>query len=260
MKQATQRRQYAKKKTKTEKKILEKILIAFAVISLLAAILVITALCLLKIYEVKTVYVEGNVHYTSNEIKDMVMTGKLGNNSIYLSAKYKNKTIQDIPFISAMNVEIVSPDTIKITVYEKSLAGCVEHLGEYIYFDRDGMVVECSQDLTKGVPIVTGLSFESVVLYETLPVPDETIFETILTISQLYDKYELEAEMIQFTTGGNIVVHTEGIKAAMGKGDNIDDKVMTLASIMPELEGLMGTVKLENYTKESKNVIFKPDK
>ena len=235
-------------------------MIALAVVCLIAAILVITVLCLLEIYKVKTVYVEGNVHYSSREIRDMVMVGDLGDNSIYLSLKYKNKTIEDVPFISAMNVEIVSPDTIKITVYEKSLAGCVEHLGEYMYFDRDGMVVECSPNMTEGVPVVTGLSFESVVLYEPLPVANEEVFEMILTISQLYKKYEMEAQMIQFTTGGNIIVHTDGIKAAMGKGENIDDKVMTLASIMPDLLGQAGTVKLENYTKDSKNVIFKPDK
>lgn len=258
MRQKVQKRQLAKKKDK--KKTYEKVLIALASICLVIAILVITALCLLEIYKVKTVYVEGNVHYSSNEIRDMVMVGDLGDNSIYLSMKYKNKTIEDIPFISAMNVEIVSPDTIKITVYEKSLAGCVEHLGEYVYFDRDGMVVECSNKMTAGVPVVTGLSFDSVVLYEPLPVTNDEVFEMILSISQLYEKYEMEAQMIQFTTGGNIIVYSENIKAALGKGDNIDDKVMTLASIMPQLSGLSGTVKLENYTKETKNVIFKPDK
>lgn len=258
MKQEVQRRQYPKKKKK--KKAYEKVLIALAVICLVVAVLFITVLCLLEIYKVKTVYVNGNVHYTSSEIKDMIMVGELGDNSIYLSLKYKNKTIEDVPFVSAMNVDIVSPDTIKITVYEKTLAGCVEHLGEYVYFDRDGMVVECSPYTTEGVPVVSGLSFDSVVLYEPLPVADKQIFELILTIAQLYDKYEMEAQRIQFVSGGNIVVHTGNIRAAMGKGENIDDKVMTLAAIMPDLEGQSGTVKLENYTKDSKNVIFKPDK
>ena len=129
-----------------------------------------------------------------------------------------------------------------------------------MYFDRDGMVVESSPNMTEGVPIVKGLSYDSIVLYEPLPVSDNNVFETILVISQLYKKYEMEAEVIQFTTGGNIVVHTGNIKAAMGKGENIDDKVMTLASLMPDLSGQSGTVKLENYTKDSKNVIFKPDK
>lgn len=258
MRQKVQNGTYRKKKQ--TKRTYEKVLIAVSTICLLVAILFITVLCLLHIFRVKTVYVEGNVHYTSNEIKDMVMVGDLGENSIYLSMKYKNKTIQDIPFISALSVKILSPDTIKITVYEKSLAGCVEHLGEYVYFDRDGVVVECSSGATKGVPVVTGLAFDSVILYEPLPVTDKEVFQTILSISQLYEKYEMEAELIQFTTGGNIVVHTGDIKAAMGKGDNIDDKVMTLASIMPKLSGQSGTVKLENYTKDKKNIIFKPDK
>ena len=33
-----------------------------------------------------------------------------------------------------------------------------------------------------------------------------------------------------------------------------------LMRVVPDLEGKSGTVKLENYTKDSKNVIFKPDK
>ena len=255
MKQKGKRREYPQKK-----KNYKKVLVGLAVVCALVTIVMITVICLLEFYKVKTVYVNGNVHYTSSEIKDMVMVGKLGDNSIYLSLKYKNKTIEDVPFISAMDVEIVAPDAIKINVYEKNLAGCVEHLGEYIYFDRDGMVVECSPYMTEGVPVVSGFSFDAVVLYEPLPVVDEKVFEVILTIAQLYDKYEMKAERIQFVSGGNIVVHTGGIKAAMGKGENIDDKVMTLAGIMPNLEGQSGTVKLENYTKDSKNVIFKPDK
>jgi len=255
MKQTGKRRGYPKKK-----KTYEKVLTGLAVSCVLVTIVLVTVICLLEFYKVKTVYVNGNVHYTSSEIKDMVMVGKLGDNSIYLSLKYKNKTIEDVPFISAMDVEIVAPDAIKINVYEKSLAGCVEHLGEYIYFDRDGMVVECSPYMTEGVPVVSGFSFDSVVLYEPLPVTDEKVFEIILTIAQLYDKYEMKAERIQFVSGGNIIVHTGEIKAAMGKGENIDDKVMTLAAIMPDLEGKSGTVKLENYTKDSKNIIFKPDK
>ena len=38
-------------------------------------------------YTVTTSYVEGNVHYTDEEILDMVMTGRYGNNSLFLSMK-----------------------------------------------------------------------------------------------------------------------------------------------------------------------------
>lgn len=46
--------------------------------------------------------------------------------------------------MDVMNVSILAPDTIKITVYEKALAGYVKYLDTYMYFDKDGYVVESS--------------------------------------------------------------------------------------------------------------------
>lgn len=77
------------------------------------------AVALHSVYTVRTVYVEGNVHYTEDEIMEIVMSGPLGDNSLYLSLKYRDRGIQDIPFVDVMNVSILAPDTIKITVYEK---------------------------------------------------------------------------------------------------------------------------------------------
>ena len=76
-------------------------------------------------YTIKNVYVEGNLHYSKEEIKEIVMDGPLGNNSLYLSFKYRNKGVENIPFVDVMNVEVPSPDTIKIVVYEKALAGYI---------------------------------------------------------------------------------------------------------------------------------------
>ncbi len=135
----------------------------------LLCILFVVALALGGIYyfllthTVKTVYVEGNVHYTKEEIQDMVMEGPLGNNSFYLSLQYADKQITDITFIAAMSVEVLSPDTVKIKVFEKTLAGCVDYLDRYLYFDNDGTVVEISGIKTEGVPQITGLSFDHAV-------------------------------------------------------------------------------------------------
>ena len=50
-----------------------------------------------KTYTIETVYVEGNVHYSEDEIKAIVMDGFLGDNSLYLSLKYKDKGIEGFP-------------------------------------------------------------------------------------------------------------------------------------------------------------------
>ena len=132
---------------------------------------------IVKNYTVTTVHVEGNIHYTNEEIMDMVMGGAYGNNSLILSLKYRDKGIEDIPFIQRMDVAIEAKDTIRITVYEKALAGYVTYLGRCVYFDKDGIVVETSTETTEGIPQVTGLKFDHVILHDRLPVEKPEVFE-----------------------------------------------------------------------------------
>ena len=139
-------------------------------------------------YTITTVYVEGNIHYTNEEIMEMVMGGRYGHNSLFLSLKYRDKGIDNIPFIQTMDVSIEAKDTVRIMVYEKALAGYVSYLGRYVYFDKDGIVVETSQEKTAGIPQVTGLSFNHVILHEPLPVEKPEVFDEILNISQQLSK------------------------------------------------------------------------
>lgn len=210
-------------------------------------------------YAVRHVIVEGNKHYSAQEVQSMVLKGYLGDNSLYLSLKYKNKEIKGIPFIDTMDVIIVSNDTIKISVYEKALAGYVEYLGRYMYFDNDGMIVEAAKVTTKGIPQVTGLNFDHVVLYEKLPVENDEIFQNILTITKLLNKYDVICDRIQFDSSYNVTLGYGKVKVNIGKLENLDEKLMQLPYILPSLEGASGTLDLQNYTQESKSVSFERD-
>lgn len=215
----------------------------------------------LKVHTVSTVYVEGNVHYTQDEIKALVMDGVLGDNSLYLSMKYKNQSVEDVPFVDAMDVSILAPDTIKITVYEKALAGYVKYMDTYVYFDKDGYAVESSTVRTVGIPQVTGLDLNYVVLGQPLPVQEEHegVFGTILDITKLLNKYELAADRIYFHQDSSITLYFGAVKVALGEEtDRLEDKVMCLPQMLPKLEGKSGTIQMETY-KEEGNYIFKPD-
>ncbi|MCI7789472.1 MAG: cell division protein FtsQ/DivIB [Lachnospiraceae bacterium] len=210
-------------------------------------------------YEVRNVVVEGNKHYSSKEIQDMVMTGYLGDNSLYLSMKYKNKEISDIPFIETMDIIVTSNDTIKIMVYEKSLAGFVEYLGRYMYFDNDGVVIEAAKVPTKGIPQVIGLEFDHIVLYEKLPVDNDAIFQDILTITKLLNKYNMICEKIQFDANYQITLGYGKVKVNIGKLENLEEKLMQLPYILPSLEGESGTLDLQNYTSDKKSITFEKE-
>ncbi len=226
---------------------------------LLAAALIFAFSYISENYTVTTVYVEGNIHYSEEEIIGMVTKGHYGNNSLFLSLKYKDKSVEGVPFVEKMDVSVLDPHTIKIEVYEKALAGYVEYLEKCMYFDKDGIVTEISDERTEGVPQVTGLSFDHVLLHEPLPVEDAGVFRSILNITQLVNKYNLSVDRIYFGKEGNLILYFDNVKAALGTGDNLDEKIMRLQYMLPNLEGKSGTLRMENYTEETKNTSFEPD-
>ena len=213
---------------------------------------------MVSVFRVQNVSVEGNVHYTSEEIEAMVLTDRLSYNSLYLSLKYRNKEIRDIPFIETMSVRVDSPDSITIHVYEKSVAGYVEYMGRYMYFDRDGIVVESSETRTEGIPQVTGIRFDHVVLYEALPVKNTDIFQEILSITQMLSKHQITTDKIYFNESNEITLYFDNIRAKLGK-DNLEEKVMRLEQILPNLSGESGVLDLQNYSEDRKNVTFQKD-
>lgn len=218
-------------------------------LSVFLLVLVIGLIVILSKCKVANVHVDGNVHYTNDQIADMVMDGRLGKNTIYLFLKYRNKEIKDVPFIETMSVAIESNDTIRITVYEKTLAGYVEYLGNYMYFDRNGYVVECSTIKTEGIPQVLGLSFDHVVLNEKLPIENDQIFQEILTISQMLIKYDLKTDKIYFDEDMNLSLYFGDARVDFGNDIYLEEKLMVLPDILPKLEGKSGLLDLSDYKK-----------
>lgn len=209
-------------------------------------------------YQIKTVLVDGSVHYTDEEIKDIVMEGRFGNNSFYLSHKYRNREITDVPFVQTINIEVVSADTIRISVYEKALAGYIEYLGRYIYFDKDGIAVESSNVITTGVPQVVGVDFDYVVLYERLPASDENLFKKVLNVTQLMTKYSVKAEKMFFKDNGELVLYYKDITINLGKDEDLDVKIMNLPSLLNNLDDKRGVLRMEEYNESTKTVSFEP--
>lgn len=210
-------------------------------------------------FRVTKVEVIGNSHYTEDEIREMVLKGGVTDNSLLLKLKYRNKSIKDIPFIESMDVEVLGADSIRIMVYEKTLAGCVTYLGNYMYFDREGIVVESSGEATEGVPEITGLKFDFVQLYQKLPVEDESIFKEILSLTQLLEKYEISADKIYFDLNMNVTLYFGQARVQLGDGSRIDEKIMQLSAIVPSIQGRKGNLDMSELNENTKTLTFEPD-
>jgi cell division protein FtsQ len=122
-------------------------------------------------------------------------------------------------------------------------------------------VVETSQEVIDGVPRIEGLSCDSVVLYEALPLENDTALKNLLSLTQLLQKYEIAASRIKYEESSNtMTVYSDGITIQVGTADNLAQKILRLQYILPQLEGKKGTLHLENWTSETTDIIFDPKK
>ncbi|MBO6148829.1 MAG: cell division protein FtsQ [Lachnospiraceae bacterium] len=206
-------------------------------------------------FEVQDVTVNGSTHYSKEEIKGFAMGGEQGNNTLYLYLKYRfrGRSITGIPFIERMDVNVEPPHKVTIDVYEKAIAGYVGFLDRYMYFDREGIIVESSLDPSPEIPYVTGLEFRECVLNEPLPVKNPKVFEEILSITQLLTKHGIHTDCIYFAHDGRITLYFGDARVAIGTTDSIDEKMMRLKYIVPELAGRRGILHMENYSEENED-------
>ncbi|MFA9375150.1 MAG: cell division protein FtsQ/DivIB [Lachnotalea sp.] len=230
------------------------------IVIVLFIMLLATIITILSVFSIKEITITGNEHYTEEEIENLVFENKYCYNSIYLYWKYNYKKSYSIPFIDTIEVEILSGNQVEINVYEKSMVGYIEYLGSYMYFDKDGIVVESSSDKVEGIPLITGLQFDHIVLYKELPIDNETVFNTIVSLTQLLGKYEITPDKIYFNSSYEMTLYFGDAKVYLGKDNETEEKIIRLRSILPDLEGLTGVLHMENYQEGDSNITFEKDK
>ena len=196
----------------------------FLTVTLLIAL---AAYIVIEVFTVENVEVEGNEWYSSKQIEEMVLNDEYSWNSLYVTLKYRLVDIGEVPFVDAMEVSLDNPHTVRIKVYEKGILGYLylPLLGQNVYFDKDGFVVETSTNIIPDVPKVTGINCSEVVLYEKLPLEDESVLRLLLNLTQTLKKYDLEPDEIAFDAEEGAIVYYDNVRVIIGEEDNLNKNV-----------------------------------
>lgn len=235
-------------------------LIILRVLLVLIVIAAISAAIINSCYKLKKINVSGTDHYTDQQMEDIVSGGKKYSNTLLFILNNKINPPGDVTFIDKIDVSYVNRNTVSITVYEKAMAGCIEHNGKYAYFDGDGIVLEISDKKLDDVPCIEGLTSDRVEQGKKLSVGDNSFFQEILTMTQLIYKNEIQIDKITYDNKQNLILHKDGIKIRIGNSDNLESKFMNLENILSTLKGKKGTLDMSNYSASDGNVIFKENK
>lgn len=230
------------------------LIVIFALLLLIA----IGAFVVMNVFTVENVIVEGNEVYSAKQIQSMVLDDEYSWNSLYVDLKYRFLDMGDVPFVDAMEVSLDDPHTLRISVYEKGILGSfyIETLGQYAYFDKDGFVVETSSDVIEGVPKITGIACDTVVLYEKLPLEQEEVLSHLLSLTQMLKKYDLSPEQIHYDSSTKPVLTYGNIEVIVGSDEYLSQKIVRLSVILPQLSGLSGSLRLDSWTPDTTDIVF----
>lgn len=110
------------------------------------------------------------------------------------------------------------------------------------------------------VPRVIGITDKEkgIALGDTIPAIADGIYNTILGITRMVEKYEILPEMVCFDENQEIIlVYNNGnIHCNLGKDTLLEEKITRVAAILPKLSDFTGILHLEDYETDITNIIF----
>ncbi len=232
---------------------LKKILLIFGILAVMLILFYFS-------FSLKNIEIDECAYYTKDELLEYIQTDGWDHNTVFFCLDNKFNEEHDIPFIQKISVSYVNRNSVKIRLYEKPIVGCIEYMNEYIYFDKDGKVLEISSNRLEGITLFGGVNFSEMHIYDTLAVKDKEIFKKIMDLSQLIDKYEVSIDKVMFDSKQNVMMYSDKVRIALGNRTSYEDQIAELVNMLPKLIGLSGELDMRDYQQGQDSTIFKETK
>ncbi len=209
-------------------------------------------------FSITTINITGSDRYTYDEMYRYIFADRNDKNMLLFKYTDGKAADYDIPFVSKVNVDMKWPHTLDITVYEKTMIGYIAYKGSNMYFDKDGIIVESSTDVTEGIPLVTGLEYNSVVLYNKLDVENEGVFTSLQNLSQYLSKYGITVDEIVINSDNSLELRMDKVHILLGQDDNdMGEKIFEVNCMLEQIKGRDGVLDMSEWRGDDSYIIFK---
>lgn len=165
--------------------------------------LLILFVAVLPIYyiRIENIEISGNKEdwITADQIKEELFSDDISKLTILNVVSEMIGVHRKAKFVEDYDLEWKSANSAVVHIRHKKIVGCVRYVNSFMYFDKDGTIVENSNRKLSGIPEVVGLEFASVYLNEKLDMYDRVAFTEILDIIRNLNSYSIPADVVRYS-------------------------------------------------------------
>ena len=213
-------------------KIVIKILILVAIIAVILNV------------RIKSVEVIGNNKVGDEIIISSLFEKKNDDISLLFFLKNKIKGNKKIQLINSYSIKWITPFKIEVIVNEKTPIAFVRRDINNLYIDREGTIIEMSEERKEGLIEIAGVDFRNYDIGEELEFDNKKLFNALLNIASFLKENNLKASLIEIQKESDIYIYVDRIVAYMGDTRNMEIKLQRLIDIYPKISDLSGTLDL----------------
>ncbi len=200
--------------------------------------------------------IEGNSRVSDEEVLELIHWDDSRGSILLLWLMNRSVDVSDNALVNRIEVSISDPENVTVQVREESLAGCVPVDGTYCYLNRDGLIVITDRSRFSGVPLLSGIELTEAEAGSYAVTEDDSLLPGMLDIAAWSESYGIEADSIGEADDGGYVLYMGNIKVQLGRDINMEDKISELCDLLGDLEGLTGTLHMEDYDSSKDTIIF----
>lgn len=242
-------------KRKKRKKILLIVAIVLAIIAVIAGFFGFAK----YFCELTDVAIEGVKKSDAGDVADAVLGGRFNDNTMFIFLDLGIEKPKHPEFVEKMDIRMTGLHSLEVDVTEKQTNMYFKDSeGNFVYSDAQGIVTQVSDRLILGAMPCDGIELDEVVEGEKMPIPGRELNLLVDTLTYL-KKGGIEPKAAHFDEKGYLSLDLETYNLFVGNDVLLYDKLSRLEYIFPSIEGMTGTLHLENFNNDSKDIAFEKD-
>ncbi|MBO4483781.1 MAG: hypothetical protein J5738_00140 [Lachnospiraceae bacterium] len=190
--------------------------------------------------------------YTEEQIRDCVLNKWYHDYWILTKWYYKYKSVPTLPYLEKITVNVTKEGKIEIRAYEKMPIGCIKEMNYFLYFDSDGVIVSSKTENVEKLPVITGLTYSKVTMYQTFETEKSNLARVVMNIVRQLQKSEITASEIHFGEDDEVILWCDGNRFDLGTRDAYDVQITMIRGILDRIEG--SELKYEFHMENVENI------